>query len=95
MILPNRNNSKPTWRILDQEDVLWRVTLTLADSGETVNHYLVAADDCLTLQDLLDIYHDDETFLADALGRPHYANRDMLLTGAVQLGMINIITQYD
>ena len=95
MNLPNRDNSRPDWKIQRQEGVLWRVTLTLADSGETVNHYLVAADDCLTLQDLLDIYHDDETFLADALGRPHYANRDMLLTGAVQLGIISTITQYD
>ena len=71
MNLPNRDNS-PTQlaESNDQEGVLWRITLTLADTGEIVNHYLVAADDCLTLQDLLNIYHDDESFLAHAIGRP-------------------------
>jgi hypothetical protein len=71
MRLPNRNPSRPDWKIQRRENVLWRITLKLADDDETVEHYLVADNDCLTLQDVLDIYHDDELFLADALANPH------------------------
>jgi hypothetical protein len=95
MNLPNRDNSRPDWKIQRQEGVLWRITLTLGDSSRIVNHYLVADNDCLTLQDLLDIYHDDESFLAHAIGRPYYTRHDMLLLGAVELGIIHTITQYD
>jgi hypothetical protein len=95
MNLPNRDPSKPDWTTLRREGALWRITLTLAESGETVDHYLIADNDCLTLQDLLDIFHDDEAFLADAIGEPHYINLDMLLRGATDLGLIYTITQYD
>ena len=95
MNLPNRDNSRPNWQIQRREGVLWRITLTLGDTGEIVNHYLVAADDCLTLQDVLNIYHDDESFLAHAIGRPYYVNRDMLLLGIVELGLITTMTQHD
>ena len=94
MILPSRNNSRPTGGS-------WTKKMSCARyphprrQRRTVNHYLVAADDCLTLQDLLDIYHDDETFSPTPSADPTTPNATCCSRALSNWDIIHTISQHD
>jgi hypothetical protein len=90
-IRPKPEDVYQQWELIDNDDALWRITITCADSGTSTGHYLVAANNCLGLQEILDIYQADAAFLARAIGHPRFIDHDMLLTGAVNLGLIHAV----
>jgi hypothetical protein len=79
------------FEVVDNDDVLWKITVVLADSGKTSSHYLIAESDCLELQDIVDIYKNDPALLAEAIGRPHFVKHDMLLNGMVEKRLIKVV----